>query len=65
MRKEQIEIGKRYTMKVGNKIIIVRIDSESPHGGWNATNYMTGHKLRIGTAALLRYPIGAEHNVER
>ena len=65
MRKDQIEIGKRYAAKVDGKEFIVRIDSESQYGGWNATKYMTGRKVRIKTAARLRFEVGAERNVER
>lgn len=65
MKKEQIQIGKRYVAKVSGREVIVRIDSESQYGGWNATNYMTGRKLRIKTAARLLHAIGSEHYVEK
>ena len=33
---------------------LVRIDRESPYGGWDATNLATGRSVRIRTAARLR-----------
>lgn len=59
MKKEQIKLGHRYAAKISGKIVIVRIDYVSPHGGWMATNQMTNRKVRIKTAARLRYTVGA------
>jgi len=57
MRKSQIKVGKVYQAKVSNRLVPVRIDSESPSGGWYATNTTTGNKVRIRTAGRLRKEI--------
>jgi len=54
MKKNEIEIGRVYTVKVSDKLVEVRIDSENRHGGWDATNLATGKKLRIKSAQRLR-----------
>lgn len=54
MRKEQIEVGRHYTASVSGKIAVVRIESVSPHGGWEARNTATGRAVRIYTAGRLR-----------
>ena len=61
MRKEQIEIGKRYAAEVSGKIVIVQIGSRAMHGGWYATIMATGRAVRIRSAAQLRFKMGAEH----
>lgn len=54
MKKDQIKVGEVYTAKVSDKVVSVRIDSENPRGGWNATNLSTGKTIRIKTAQRLR-----------
>lgn len=54
MKKTDVEIGGRYHAKVSGKIVVVRIDRESPYGGWDATNLATERQVRIKTAARLR-----------
>ena len=54
MKKKDVTIGSIYEAKVSNKLVKVRIDSESIHGGWNATNLSTGRGVRIKTAGRLR-----------
>ena len=56
MKRDDVQIGAVYTAKVTNKVVEVRIDAESPHGGWDATNLATGKKVRIKTAQRLRAP---------
>ena len=51
MKKNEVKIGGVYTAKVTNKVVQVRIDAESRHGGWDATNLATGKKVRIKSAA--------------
>jgi hypothetical protein len=58
MKKNEVEIGKVYTAKVTNKVVQVRIDAESRHGGWDATNLATGKKVRIQSAQRLRSAVG-------
>lgn len=54
MKKNEISIGGTYIAKVSSKLVPVRIDRESPYGGWMATNTVTGREVRIRTAARLR-----------
>jgi len=54
MKKNEVEIGGRYVAKVSGSLTVVRIDRESPYGGWDATNVATGRSVRIRTAARLR-----------
>ena len=54
MKKNQIEIGGQYTCKVSDKIVVVRITGENPHGGWDAINLETNKKVRIKSAQRLR-----------
>jgi len=58
MKKNEVKVGGRYSAKVSDKVVVVRIDVESPHGGWDATNEATGEKVRIKSAQRLR---GAVH----
>ena len=58
MKKNEVKVGGRYSAKVSDKVVVVRIDVESPHGGWDATNEATGKKVRIKSAQRLR---GAVH----
>ncbi len=54
MKKNEIKIGHAYMAKVTNSEAPVRIDAESPHGGWDAKNLISGRKVRIKTAQRLR-----------
>jgi len=54
MKKAEIEIGGVYVAKVSGRLVTVRIDGESPYGGWNATNLATRRDVRIRSAARLR-----------
>ncbi len=53
MKKNEIKIGQAYMAKVTGSDAPVRIDSESPHGGWDAKNLVSGRKVRIKTAGRL------------
>lgn len=55
MKKKDVQIGNTYAAKVSGKIACVRIDAESRFGGWDATNTETGRRVRIKSAAKLRY----------
>ena len=59
MKKAEVKIGATYQAKVSDKLTEVRIDSESPHGGWNATNLRTNKPVRIKSAQRLRLVPGA------
>ena len=54
MKKNEIEIGGQYTCKVSDKIVVVKVTGENPHGGWDATNLKTGKAVRIKSAQRLR-----------
>ena len=54
MKKADVKVGATYRAKVTNRVVEVRIDAESPHGGWDATNLATGKKVRIKIAQRLR-----------
>ena len=54
MKKSEVKIGGVYAAKVTNKLVQVRIDAESRHGGWDATNLATGKKVRIKSPGRLR-----------
>ena len=54
MKKNEIKIGQAYMAKVNGSEAPVRIDAESKHGGWEAKNLISGHKVRIKTAQRLR-----------
>ena len=54
MKKLDVHIGDHFTAKVSGQIVSVRIDAESPYGGWIATSVVTGRAIRIKTAARLR-----------
>jgi short subunit dehydrogenase-like uncharacterized protein len=56
MKKADVKIGGEYFAKVTNKKVTVRIDAESPHGGWDATNLSTNKKVRIKTVGRLQGP---------
>jgi hypothetical protein len=54
MKKHEITLGGVYVAKVSGRLTRVRIDRESPHGGWDATNIETGRAIRVRSAARLR-----------
>ena len=54
MKKHEVQIGRLYSAKVSGQIAIVRIEAESPYGGWVARNIQTKREIRIRTAARLR-----------
>lgn len=54
MRKENIEIGKIYQVKVSGKLVKVRVTANHSNGGYIGTNLATNRQIRIKTAARLR-----------
>ncbi len=54
MKKNNVDIGATYAAKVSGKLARVRIERESPYGGWDATNVDTGRRVRIKSAQRLR-----------
>ena len=53
MQKHYVKVGSTYIVKVRGTLAKVRIDRESPRGGWHGTNLATGREIRIRTAARL------------
>ena len=56
MKKENVKLGGTYLAKVSGKVVPVRLDAESPHGGWQAFNMETHKTVRIKSAQRLRGP---------
>jgi hypothetical protein len=56
MKKQDVQIGSTYIAKVSRVLAKVRINRESPYGGWYGTNLATGREVRIRGAARLRRP---------
>jgi hypothetical protein len=54
MKKNEVKVGAVYNAKVSDKLVQVRIDGESRHGGWDATNLATNKKVRIKSPQRLR-----------
>ncbi len=54
MKKDEVKVGSVYTAKVTDKLVPVRIDAESRHGGWDGTSLATGKRVRIKSAQKLR-----------
>ena len=54
MKKDQVTVGDTYIAKVSNRMARVRIDSERPRGGWDATNLATNKSVRIKSSQRLR-----------
>jgi hypothetical protein len=55
MKKREVEIGGVYAAKVSGRVVAIRIDRESPYGGWDATNLATGRTVHVRSAARLRW----------
>jgi hypothetical protein len=54
MKRSDVKIGGVYIAKVTNRLVQVRIDSESKYGGWNATNLTSGKGIRVKSVQRLR-----------
>jgi len=64
VKKHEVEIGGVYVAKVSGQLVTVRIDRESPYGGWDATNLSTRRAIRVRSAARLRGRMQSRsHNV--
>ncbi len=55
MKKNEVQIGKTYVAKVSGKVTVVRLERESPFGGWDGTNIRTGRRVHVKTAGRLWY----------
>ena len=56
MKRQDVQIGSTYIVKVSGALARVRITGESPYGGWHGKNLATGREIRIRSAARLRRP---------
>lgn len=54
MKKNEVQVGAVYLVKVSGKVQPVRVVRESSFGGWEGINVNTGREVRIKTAAKLR-----------
>jgi hypothetical protein len=57
MKQQDVVLGEVYAMKVSGSIQPVKLEAESPHGGWVGRNMRSGREVRIRTAAKLRCPL--------
>ena len=58
MKKQEVEVGKTYRVKVSGTLADVRITGENPHGGWDGVNVATKRSVRIKSAQRLRSVAG-------
>jgi hypothetical protein len=54
MKKDTVKLGVAYAAKVSGKVVPVRLDKVSPHGGWDGVNLTTKKGVRIKSAQRLR-----------
>jgi hypothetical protein len=59
MKKNEVKIGGTYLAKVSERVVPIRIEAESRHGGWDATNLATNKRLRIKSPQRLRGEVNA------
>jgi len=64
MKKNDVEVGKVYRVKVSGNVVDVRIAGENPRGGWDGVNVATNRKVRIKSAQRLR-AVAAERPTKR
>jgi hypothetical protein len=54
MKKNNVKLGAVYAVKVSGSVVPVRLDRESPHGGWLGVNMTTRKEVRVKSAQRLR-----------
>jgi hypothetical protein len=54
MKKNDVQIGATYLVKVASNLVPVKIDREHDNGGWMGTSAKTGKAIRIKSAQRLR-----------
>jgi hypothetical protein len=54
MKKNNVQLGKVYAVKVSGSVVPVRIDRESPHGGWIGTSMKSRKEVRVKSPQRLR-----------
>ena len=50
MKKNDVQIGATYLVKVASNLVPVKIDREHDNGGWMGTSAKTGKAIRIKSA---------------
>ena len=60
MKKQDVQLGKHYVVKVSGKLVPVALVQENPLGGWNGINLQTHRGVRIRSAARLRRPVNPQ-----
>jgi len=63
MKKDEVQVGRTYMAKVGTRHVEVRIEGETPKGGWNAKSVASGKPIRIKDPKHLR-PVSAANDAE-
>ncbi len=53
MTAAEVKIGRHYAVKVSGKMTIVKIETQSSHGGWTGRNIFTNRRVRIKSAVRL------------
>ena len=53
MTASEVKIGRYYAVKVSRTLTIVRIETQSSHGGWTGKNIFTNRQVRITSTARL------------
>ena len=54
MKKNDVQIGATYLVKVAGNLVPVKITREHHNGGWEGTSVKTGKTIRIKSAQRLR-----------
>ena len=65
MKKADVQIGATYRVKVSNRIVPVRVLSQSERSGWIGVNLETGRQVRIKSAQRLRSLVSPPEGEER
>jgi len=61
MKKDEVQVGQEYLVKVSDRIVPVRIDAEHASGkGWVGTNLVTNRQVRIKSAQRLRRAVAPD-----
>jgi hypothetical protein len=63
VKKKDVRIGGVYQVKVSGQLQQVKIQQESPYGGWDGINLRTKRSVRIRSAARLRRELSAKDGV--
>jgi len=64
MRKNEVQVGAVYWVKVSNQLVPVRIDRAHPDKGWFGTNLMTNRTIHIKSAGRLRGKVDQQTNTK-